>query len=106
MAFRSNYLIIKSHVIIPVSQMRLIIIHHIAQKTLKKIEATVVGQVGRFESQMPFPDHDRFVIGRFHHLGQGNYRWQKVSPAICFVGTDNARNSDLVWITTAHQRGA
>ena len=46
--------------------MRPIIIHHVSKKSVEEIEPTIVGDVGRFKSEMPFANHAG-VVARFVH---------------------------------------
>ena len=43
-----------------------VIIHHVSEKSVEEIEATIVGDVGRLKSEMPFADH-ACVVARFAH---------------------------------------
>ena len=56
MSFGINYFLVQSHPVHSSPQVGPVIVHHIPQKTFEVIEPTVVGGIGSFETQVPFPD--------------------------------------------------
>ena len=50
------------HVIYVVSEVRVVVIHHIAEKAVKMIESTFAGVILRFKSEVPFANKRSAVI--------------------------------------------
>ena len=80
--------------------MRPIIIHHVSKKSVEEIEPTIVGDVGRFKSEMPFADHAGVVARFVHQLGQCWAGRFEVTPIARGVLADYAGSTDQIRVTT------
>ena len=59
-------LLVAAHPVHATAEMCPVIIHHVSEKTVKKIEATIIGGVGRLKPEMPFADHTGVITGLAH----------------------------------------
>ncbi len=62
-ALRCNLFRISSHEVLPVPQMRPVIVHHVTQKAVEEIKATLSRGVWRVDAKVPFADDCAVVSG-------------------------------------------
>ena len=67
--FGVDFLAIQMHVIDAVAAMVVIVVHHVAQESVEVIESAIVGEVRRFETEMPFSDHVGMVAVDLQQFG-------------------------------------
>ena len=70
MAFGCEYRLIETHVILTMTPMVVVIIHHVTKKPMKMLETTVVRPVGRAQTQVPFAHNRRVVTGGPQRAGE------------------------------------
>ena len=93
MAWRIDFLFAQPHVIDPVTAVFVVIIHHIAQETMKVVEASFCRRVGFLQSQMPFSDVTGGIPGAIEQI------W-KIRPELKPCIPERIQNCFLVvaWI--------
>src|SRR5687767_3875927 len=65
-----NYLTLEPHVVSTMSQMGPIVVHHVAEKPMKVVEAALDRRIRRFQAKMPFTDDRSVITGRLEEHRQ------------------------------------
>lgn len=103
MPFGVDLPVVQEHVVVPFAPVGVVVVHHVAQEALEMVESPLVGQVGAFESQMPFADEGGLVAGALEHLRHGHGRRRKVAPALPGLCPDHARHTHHGGEASRHQ---
>ena len=106
MSLRLDGFPIAAHVVVAMTQMIDIAVHHVAQKSMKEIEAAFIGSVRRFQSQMPLADNRRVIAGFLQLVRESGHGRIEVAPRVFRVGANHTGNTDTILIPTREQCGA
>ena len=58
-----HFLLVEAHPIDAAAKVFPVVVHHVGEETMEEIKTTVIGDVGRLETKMPFADHASVVAG-------------------------------------------
>ncbi len=85
---------VATHVINPMAPMGVVIVHHVAEPSVKIVEATIVGPMRFGESKVPFADERGVVSSLLELRGDGGDAEAQFTPTVFRVGTNNPRHTD------------
>ena len=100
---RIDLLLIFPHVVNAVTPMIPEIIHHIAEKTMKKQKPTRVWNVGTIQTQVPLSHQSRLIPGLGQTSGEQLNLRIEVAPGVPGMRPNDPGDPDLVRVTAGQQ---
>ena len=103
MSFRVDGVCIVPHIVMPVTQVSVVVIHHIAQETAKLVESTVAWMVLFLQPEVPLPDDCAVIPVSTQYLWKRDGRRIEIPPTILTVSTYDPWNPHQVWVAPCQQ---
>ena len=100
---RLDRLLVETHAVHAAAGVKVIVVHPVAQKAVKQVESALVGEIGRFQAQMPLADQGGVVTGLLQQTGQQRDLRVQVAPIPLGLRANVSRDSYQVRIPPAQQ---
>ena len=105
-AFGIHLFFIEAHVVLSVTAVLVVVVHHIAEEAVEVIETAGVGVGFVIEPEVPFSDGGGVVSERLESLGKRNGGRGKIAPVVLGFGADDPGNADELLVASRQERSA
>ena len=97
---------IEAHPVHAAAEVRVVVVHHVAEKAVKEREAAVERFIGRLQSEMPLADDGGVVTGVRQRLRQQRRVVGQIAPAVADLLANHAGHTDEIRIAPGQERRA
>ena len=106
MSSRVNGVKPAAHIVVVVPEVRVVVVHHIAEEAVKMIEPSPTWVIFGFKSEMPLADKRGVVIPPLKHGGKRDSILSEVTPTVFSMRPNHTRHAYPIRKAACHERSA
>ena len=103
MSFGVNLFFILTHPVDAIAAVRIIVVHHVSQKSFELVKPSAVGDVGLIKSKVPFANDGCLIARFFENSRQKDGIFFQVAPGIFLLLPYDAGDANKIGVKTGQE---